>query len=482
MPLAASKRQRSLIFAAFVGLSLIPALGLATNRLADWALFAGGLAGYDASAKFARRILQVCALILVALLDRKATYSERTIRNAVAAAGVGTGVLAAVFIYATNPTVVFACAGLSGITHTVMMVGWGYYLCSVEPRQSAFALTVGFALSGLVSWLFSALPVAWIHALAIGSAPISAVCFIYEFSRDTSVARADEPLTRTSLSDPPVVLLLALAVCTLTGVFVHTLVPTNLIQQGPGYQALVAVIYLGICAIYLLWTVALGRTDADRLWPLFPAVVLGGLVCYTSFISQWPTVAMNILAATQNCTIVFCWLATASVVYRRRLPRVFSFCVANIVFAEPITLSITVRGMLDPVGHVAGSMVAIAVTLALALALVVLTVGLAWGEALKGRRATNASAPTPVATPNTDPLIAAIDSMAEDYALTKREQEVALHLARGRTFPETAEALGVSLDTVRTHVKCLYRKTGVHKKGHVIELIEERRPDRAQLE
>ena len=39
----------------------------------------------------------------------------------------------------------------------------------------------------------------------------------------------------------------------------------------------------------------------------------------------------------------------------------------------------------------------------------------------------------------------------------------------------------ISLDTVRTHVKCLYRKTGVHKKGHFIALIEERRPDREAL-
>ena len=77
--------------------------------------------------------------------------------------------------------------------------------------------------------------------------------------------------------------------------------------------------------------------------------------------------------------------------------------------------------------------------------------------------------------------MAAIESMADDYALTARKQEVALHLARGHTFPETDEALGVSLDTVRTHVKCLYRKTGVHKKGHFIALIEERRPDREAL-
>lgn len=473
MPLAASKRHRSVVLAAFVGLSLVPAFGLAAHRLANWSLFAGGTPDYDANAKFVCRILQLCTLVLIALLDRKVTYSERTVRNAVVVAGLLSAAVMVVSAYVVDPGATLVCAGLCGVGHTIVMVGWGYYLCSVEPRQSSFALTCGFAISGLASWLFSSLPEVSLHVLAVGAAPLSAVCFAYELSRRTEPAQADEPLDREALHKPPVVLLLALGVCTLSGVFVHTLVPTNAIQNGGSYQALTGILYVAICAIYLVWTVVLGRADADRLWPLFPAIVLGGLVCYTSFISQWPTMAMDILTATQNCTMMFCWLATASVVYRRRLPKVFSFCLANIVFAEPITLSITITGVRAPVGYVEGDLSTIAITLGLALALVVLTVGLAYRESLKDARipATDAPAAAPV-----DPLVVALASMADDYALTMREQEVALHLARGRTFPETAEALGVSLDTVRTHVKCLYRKTGVHKKGRLIELIEERRP------
>lgn len=482
MPLTASKRQRSVVFAAFVGLSLAPVLGIAMHRLADWSLFTGGMSGYDTGAKFAARVLQMCTLVLVAVLDRKVAYSERTVRNAVALAAAGTAAAAAGFLFAPDPTVRLVCAGVHGITQTLMMVGWGYYFCSAEPRQSAFALTGAFALSGLLGWLFSFLPAPAVQALAVGAAPAGALCLLYELSR-SGTSPADEPLTRAALGRVPRTLVLLLAACTLTGVFVHTLVPTNQIQLGEDYRSLTTLVYLLVFAAFFVWTVVLGRSDPERLLPVFPAVALGGLVCYTSFIGQWPALAMDILASTQSCIIIFFWLATAVVVHQCHLPRVFSFCLASIVFAEPITLSITVRGMLDPTGHVAGSMAAIAVTLGLALVLVVLTVGLAYSEALKTARTPSGigTPPPPAEPPAPDPLVAAIASLAEDYALTAREQEVALNLARGRTFPETAEVLGVSLDTVRTHVKCLYRKAGVHKKGHLIELIEERRGDREAL-
>lgn len=483
MPLTASPRQRGIVFAAFIGLSIVPVLGLAAHRLADWSLFAGGLVGYNTSAKFVARILQLCVLVSVAILDRKVAYSEQAVRNAVGVSAVISSLATAGVLYAPNPDVVLMCAGLHGVAQTLLLVGWGYYLCSVNPRQSALALTLGFALSGCLSWLFLFLPAPVIHGIAIGSAPVGAFCLLYELSRSEG-AHADDPLTRASLHSLPPVLMLLLGACTLTGVFVHTLVPTNQIQFGSDYQSITALVYGVVCLAFFVWIVVMGRPDPERLLPLFPAIALGGLVCYTSFIGQWPALAMNILTATQNCTIIFCWLATTVWTYRLHLPRVFTFCLANIVFAEPITLSITIRGMLDPVGHVADSMLAIAITLVLALLLVALTVGLAYMEAVKTARAdaspSTAGPTVPEATP-ADPLIAAIESMADDYALTAREQEVALHLARGHTFPETAEALGVSLDTVRTHVKCLYRKTGVHKKGHFIALIEERRPDREAL-
>jgi len=68
---------------------------------------------------------------------------------------------------------------------------------------------------------------------------------------------------------------------------------------------------------------------------------------------------------------------------------------------------------------------------------------------------------------------ATIDKFAGQYGLTKREAEVAMLLSRGYTFPQSAEFLCLSLDTVRSHSKSIYRKLGIHKKQELITAVEQ---------
>ena len=46
--------------------------------------------------------------------------------------------------------------------------------------------------------------------------------------------------------------------------------------------------------------------------------------------------------------------------------------------------------------------------------------------------------------------------------LTGREAEVLLLIARGRTYAQVADELGMSAHTVGTHIKNAYRKLDVH--------------------
>ena len=45
--------------------------------------------------------------------------------------------------------------------------------------------------------------------------------------------------------------------------------------------------------------------------------------------------------------------------------------------------------------------------------------------------------------------------------LTAREWEVIEHLTVGRCYKEIGEQLGIGIETVRTHLKRIYRKLGV---------------------
>jgi len=46
--------------------------------------------------------------------------------------------------------------------------------------------------------------------------------------------------------------------------------------------------------------------------------------------------------------------------------------------------------------------------------------------------------------------------------LTEREQEVLQSLVRGLSYKQVAEYLGISIDTVRTHIRAVYKKLQVH--------------------
>ena len=54
---------------------------------------------------------------------------------------------------------------------------------------------------------------------------------------------------------------------------------------------------------------------------------------------------------------------------------------------------------------------------------------------------------------------------AETHALTPREAEVLKAIGRGLTLPEAGTVLGMSSQTVATHVKTIYRKLGIRSRA-----------------
>ncbi|MDR0514547.1 MAG: helix-turn-helix transcriptional regulator [Coriobacteriaceae bacterium] len=61
--------------------------------------------------------------------------------------------------------------------------------------------------------------------------------------------------------------------------------------------------------------------------------------------------------------------------------------------------------------------------------------------------------------------------LAERFGLSKREQDVLLLLAQGRSNPYVKAELLVSESTVNTHVKSIYRKLGIHSRQDLLDII-----------
>lgn len=57
------------------------------------------------------------------------------------------------------------------------------------------------------------------------------------------------------------------------------------------------------------------------------------------------------------------------------------------------------------------------------------------------------------------------------YALTPRECVVAVEIASGKNTREVAETLGISVGTVRVHVKRIFGKTGTNRQSQLVGLV-----------
>jgi DNA-binding CsgD family transcriptional regulator/PAS domain-containing protein len=69
-----------------------------------------------------------------------------------------------------------------------------------------------------------------------------------------------------------------------------------------------------------------------------------------------------------------------------------------------------------------------------------------------------------------DPISAAA-SLSQVYDLTRRELSVLLALVADHSVPDAAAILGLSEQTVKTHLKSIFRKVGVHKQSALATLV-----------
>ena len=62
--------------------------------------------------------------------------------------------------------------------------------------------------------------------------------------------------------------------------------------------------------------------------------------------------------------------------------------------------------------------------------------------------------------------------VSERYGLSERETEVLELVGKGRDLPYIRDHLFISRNTVNTHIKHIYAKTGVHSKQELLTLLE----------
>lgn len=67
------------------------------------------------------------------------------------------------------------------------------------------------------------------------------------------------------------------------------------------------------------------------------------------------------------------------------------------------------------------------------------------------------------------------DSKKIDGPLTSRQQEIVECIVNGLSYKMAADKLGISLDTVRTHIKHIYQVLEINSKGELIRKTLDKR-------
>lgn len=211
----------------------------------------------------------------------------------------------------------------------------------------------------------------------------------------------------------------------------------------------------------LLYAAALLMLAGALLQPMSPATVVASNACSSAGAAfSW----------------MLLWMALASIGMRNPTGALWAFGTGYVMQALALALG-------TEIGRAATS--ALGATSSVANVVYTVTMVAFVGYLLVGLRGFSFSKAfsdiVPVATlelpDTTDALIASrCSNVARMFELTEREHEVLTLLARGHGGPDIQNALTISQNTAKTHVRHIYRKLNVHSQQELIDLVSRTKP------
>lgn len=425
---------------------------------------------------------------------------ERAIVAAAATCLLGGGALLALGLWFSLPTSLVAGASLAAIGRSVATVSAALYLARLEMRATAVviagAYTVQLAASPAVSllppWagtiLFLAFPLAAIALTARGASPYFAMARNRPAPSDIAVTRPASFLAPFS----------ALFVCLFLFQVAFGFALRFGEVAGTPRMSFFSAAPLALVALYVICSRR--RFPADGLVQLSALAVMAGfLLAAQPLLVLTGPADVALLNAGNGLFIMAAQMALVTIAARNPLGAITTAAWGNGVSALG-SLTGAAAGMLA--NGAAASVPALRVAIPAALLLVFaayVTIGLkrfTFAGAIDGidpvpvgttatEKGTGTGAergpgtepgaipvPMPAARTPEEAFAARCEAIAEEFSLTPREAEVFAMLARGRDRAYIEEALVVSRNTVKAHVKHVYAKLGIHSHQELLDLVE----------
>lgn len=458
----------------------IAVLGLFLYRIAAWAVFNTGFSSSASSFDLSyvqgvARGAHVAAVIAVLVAGRRAKSGISVLPGSFIVCGAVMSIGAALVSFGlARDAVVIASigAGIHGAASSILFLGWGVFYCRLPSRRSSLMIAAAFLLYGVFTMFARyALP----EALVVVSfaAPLACgtcLAIVKGASREkvhtvTGVALVQNG---SSIRNLPWGVIALIAGCCLISGTVDVIAPYSRSLDAPLFNLLWPALFLIVLVAAFVWIKLLKQPDAHGLWVLFAFLFFCCLIGFSSFYYIDQAVASEFVRATQELLMLFIWVFATEMISEYKLPALMSFGCVDLFFiqGEHIVVS-AIRGLSGHFHVQMNATAAIVFAFMVAIALMAATLILLAKYSSFNRSEASASP-----SDDASPLDRRVSFLRETFMLSERECEIAGYLLRGYSLQKIADALNLSLDTVRYHLKNLYRKTDVHSKQDLIQLAE----------
>ena len=218
------------------------------------------------------------------------------------------------------------------------------------------------------------------------------------------------------------------------------------------------------------------RPHEDALFALSALLVVAGFLLAPVAGTLMPGAANALLYVGNSCFVILSRTALAAICARNPAGTMAVLACGNTAGSIGTFLGADLGHACNALeGMTPGAATLVTDVLVLALFAYVLVGlrGFSFAETIRGIEPA-APLPSPeVRMPSRDELLdAACDALATERGLTEREREVFGMLARGHNGYHIRDALTLSYNTVKTHVKRIYRKLDVHSQQELIDLVD----------
>ena len=468
-------------------------LTLGTTSLMNGSLFPQ----FDAIFMFARDIsvtFSAATLLGLGLAAYRAPrlLRERAIVAVAVACLVGGGALLSLGLGFSAPALLVAGASLAAIGRSVATVSTALYLVRLEMHTTAVIIAAAYTVQLAASPASSLLP-PWVGTALFLIFPLAAIALTARGARLYFDMAHDRPSPSDIAVTRPASFLApfsALFVCLFLFQVAFGFALRFGEVAGTPRMSFLSAIPLALVALYV--TCSRRRFPADGLVQLSALTVMAGFLLATQPLLAADSGAADValLNAGNGLFIMAAQMALITIAARNPLGAITTVAWGNGVSA------------LGSLTGAAAGMLALRVATPAVLLLVFaayVTIGLkrftfagaidgidpvlvgataagkgadAEAEAVPGTGTGPVPLPMPAARAPEEAFASRCEAIASEFSLTPREAEVFAMLARGRDRAYIEEALVVSRNTVKAHVKHVYAKLGIHSHQELLDLVE----------